>query len=404
MLERELEMLGAGALGGLLKRTAKHAHVPGSPCANCQTVLEGPYCHICGQLSDDQHRSILHLAWEGIEGLTHLDGRLAQTLPPLFLNPGKLARDHFEGRRQRHVPPFRLFLIALLVFMFVLEGLFHHTEKKVETAHAKHDAAAVVQQKLDAKLKQKGVVLDSDVAQATTDAAEAGDKDAAKARDNAARKSGVHINVGPMPADGKLAGVQVNGKEIITAGSSKDVDEAFTALHKSRAQAAAHAGPNTAKAPASTIAPDTEDKMEGWLEPRLKKAIDNKEYYLMVLFTWAHRLAILLLPILAGLLALVYVRRRKFFVYDHLIVSMQFLSFVFLISALAWIIPDPVRGIAVLVASIWAPVNLYQTLRGAYGSKWWTAAIKTAFLWISTVSLFGVLMLGLMALALAEMA
>ena len=73
-------------------------------------------CHVCGQSTDDQHRSIWHLAWEGIEGLTHLDGRLGQTLPPLFLNPGKLARDHFEGRRARHVPPFRLFLITLLVF------------------------------------------------------------------------------------------------------------------------------------------------------------------------------------------------------------------------------------------------------------------------------------------------
>ena len=81
-----------------------------------------------------------------------------------------------------------------------------------------------------------------------------------------------------------------------------------------------------------------------WLEEHIKRAAANKEYYGMVLFTWAHRLAILLLPILAGLLALVYVRRRKqFFIYDHLIVAMQFLSFEFLVFAIAWIIPDPVR-------------------------------------------------------------
>ena len=163
--------------------------------------------------------------------------------------------------------------------------------------------------------------------------------------------------------------------------------------------------PNDPKALSAAIDQDKDNsKVGGWLKPRLKKAIENKEYYLMVLFTWAHRLAILLLPILAGLLALVYVRRRKFYIYDHLIVAMQFLSFVFLISALAWIIPDPVRGFAILIASIWTPINLYQTLRGAYGSKWWTAAIKTAFLWVSTLFLFSMLMLGLMTLALAEMA
>ena len=42
-------------------------------------------------------------------------------------------------------------------------------------------------------------------------------------------------------------------------------------------------------------------------------------------------------------------------------------------------------------------------LRGAYGSRWFTAGIKTLFLWFSTVFLFSVLMLGLMTLALAEM-
>jgi hypothetical protein len=143
---------------------------------------------------------------------------------------------------------------------------------------------------------------------------------------------------------------------------------------------------------------------ESWVKSHLQRALANKDYYMMVLFTWAHRLAFLLLPILAGMLALVYVGRRKhFFLYDHLIVAMQFLSFVFLISALAWILPEPARGWAVLIASLWAPINLYQTLRGAYGSGRLGAVVRTGFLWTSTLLLFSVLMVGLMALALAQM-
>lgn len=88
----------------------------------------------------------------------------------------------------------------------------------------------------------------------------------------------------------------------------------------------------------------------GRVQSQLDKAIANKDYYLAVLFTWAHRLTILLLPILAGLLALAYVRRREFFIYDHLIVSMQFLSFVFLVSAPVALIPDPVRPWAIAAA------------------------------------------------------
>jgi len=377
VLERELELLGAGALGGLLKRKAKHMHAVGTPCANCQTELQGPYCHVCGQSSDDQHRSILHLMWEGIEGLTHLDGRLGQTLPPLFLSPGKLAKDHFEGRRQRHVPPFRLFLISLLVFMFVLEGLFHGA-KEHKAGEGKPDPIATAQQKFDAKMRQKAA---GHPAAAKPDA----DKDD-EAKDAGDKSKDKVIVVGPsaMPHVSFKSGLPKGGKlSIINADvNGKAID------------------PNNTKAMSAALGDDD----SGWLAPRLKKALDNKEYYLMVLFTWAHRLAILLLPILAGLLAMVYFRRRQFFIYDHLIVSMQFLSFVFLISAIAWIIPDPVRGFAVFVASVWVPINLYQTLRGAYGSKWYTAVIKAAFLWTATLFLFSFLMAGLMTLALAEMA
>jgi len=287
--------------------------------------------------------------------LTHLDGRLGQTLPPLFFQPGKLAKDHFEGRRQRHVPPFRLFLICLLIFIFALESLFHgnHQHTNVNVVTPGH----------------------------TVTVPAGSDKVVTIAPVKGGGHAHVNFDIGAAPK-GEVATVKVDGKSIIENGDGNEVGSAVDALDKD----------------------NDRSKVGGWLKPRLKKAIENKEYYLMVLFTWAHRLAFMLLPILAGLLALTYVLRRQFYIYDHLIVSMQFLSFVFLISAIAWILPDPVRGWAILVASIWVPINLYQTLRGAYGSSWWAAGIKAFFLWASTLTLFTFLMLGLMALALAEMA
>ena len=385
-MAREFEIIGLGAVGALLHGKGKHAPEPGTLCPNCGTEMQGFYCHVCGQSAHDTHRSIWHLAWEGIEGFTHLDGRLGQTLPPLFLNPGKLARDHLEGRRQRHVPPFRLFLITLLIFMFVLESLFHGaTDHKQTIVHGqtvtvtngKTATANVVFATPDqlkamlakARSKKGDIVTVSPVAIAPAKPAGAAGPITAG--------PGVHVNIGgPMPA--KLASVSVDNSET-------DVGTAID-------EAGAEPKPG-----------DKHSALETWLQQHIRRAAANKEYYLIVLFTWAHRLAILLLPILAGLLALVYVRRRQFFIYDHLIVAMQFLSFEFLIFAIAWIIPDPVRDTALLIATLWSPINLYMILRGAYGSRWFTALIKTFFLWFSTMFLFLILMTGLFTLALAEM-
>ncbi len=63
-----------------------HTH---TTCLNCEAQLHGRYCHDCGQSSDDHHRSIVHLMWEAVEGFTHLDGRLAKTVPALLFAPGK---------------------------------------------------------------------------------------------------------------------------------------------------------------------------------------------------------------------------------------------------------------------------------------------------------------------------
>lgn len=88
----------------------------GSPCANCGATLVGAWCHDCGQLAEDFHRSIVKLLGEVVEGLTHLDGRLWRTVPNLALKPGKLTRDYIHGHRAAQIPPLRLFLVVLLMF------------------------------------------------------------------------------------------------------------------------------------------------------------------------------------------------------------------------------------------------------------------------------------------------
>ena len=118
-MEREIELAAAASFGGWLKRKPRHLAAVGTPCANCGVALQGPYCHECGQLAEDFHRSIAHLVEETVESLLHLDGRLWRTLPRLVQKPAELTRDYLEGRRAGQIPPLRLFLVVVLLFFLV---------------------------------------------------------------------------------------------------------------------------------------------------------------------------------------------------------------------------------------------------------------------------------------------
>ena len=118
-MSNELEVVAGASAGGFLRRLPhKHARPIGSPCANCATPLAGPWCHQCGQVGEDFHRSIWKLIAEVFEGLLHFDGRVWTTLPDLFRHPARLTRAYLDGHRAPQIPPFRLFLVVLVAVFF----------------------------------------------------------------------------------------------------------------------------------------------------------------------------------------------------------------------------------------------------------------------------------------------
>jgi hypothetical protein len=312
---KELELAAVGSLSGVARpgRKARPAHT-WTHCLDCGAELQGPYCHQCGQSADDHHRSILHLAWEAVEGLTHLDGRLARTLPPLLFRPGRLARDQIEGRRTRHVPPFRLFLITLVGFLLAFELGNHGRPEAPRPVAAQH-----------VKLVVHGTAFD------------------------------------------------VEGK------SAKEIAETRKGLEM--------IGSNP---------------FGRWVIEHVTRVRANKQLFRAQADQWAHRLAILLLPMFATLLCALYFYKRQFFAYDHLLVAMQFLSFIFLVWGLAWLLPGPLRRLGFLAAAIWTPVNLFMILRGGYGSSALGAGLKTAVLTVSTVVLFAMLVVAVMLVAMGQ--
>ncbi len=362
----------SAAARGRARKAAEEGHSHDGDCANCGATLGGRYCHACGQDSDPHHRSIWHLVWEATEGLFHLDGRLWRTIPALFVSPGRLAKDYMDGRVARHTPPFRTFLVALLIFIFAAENLTHRlTEHDAERKAAEAAALKTPQGRAAAAAKLRA--------------------DAARERAEELAGAGTDRTDDLKDRDMNPAKVEARYARRIAWVESR------YAYDLAKADAVANDRPPPPPRPHRTTG------SLAWLRPALEKATATPEYYWSILFTWGHRLAILLLPIVGLSLALAYRNKPQIYLYDHLLVAMSLLSFGFVANAVCLLFPFSVMPWALSLVALWTPVNLFQTLRGGYGSSVLGAAAKTLLVWTITVTAFGLLLMGLLVFALTQL-
>ncbi|MDX1705371.1 DUF3667 domain-containing protein [Pseudidiomarina sp.] len=87
-------------------------------CRNCDTPLQGEYCHQCGQQNQQYLRSIFAVVGNLFGEIGHWDSRFYRTLSGLMLRPGFLTKEFVNGRHASYVPPLRLyFFISLIAFL-----------------------------------------------------------------------------------------------------------------------------------------------------------------------------------------------------------------------------------------------------------------------------------------------
>ena len=88
-------------------------------CLNCGTILQGPFCHYCGQPDRNFMRFFPVLLRELMEDFLDFDSRFMRTMKPLLFRPGKLTRDYLDGRRFRYTPPLRLYIFSSIACFFM---------------------------------------------------------------------------------------------------------------------------------------------------------------------------------------------------------------------------------------------------------------------------------------------
>ena len=107
-------------------------------CLNCETPLQGSFCHHCGQKSSTHRITFAKFVQHDLlHGIFHLDKGVLYTLKTLIYTPGYAARDFLKGRRVMHYNIFALFIIIVALKTLVdlqisPEGVFYSDEKSVK--------------------------------------------------------------------------------------------------------------------------------------------------------------------------------------------------------------------------------------------------------------------------------
>jgi hypothetical protein len=88
-------------------------------CLNCGTIVNGKFCHICGQQNIQIKQSFISLTRHFIYDIFHFDGKFFDTLKYLFTRPGYIPKEYIKGRRQSYLDPIRMYLFTSAIFFII---------------------------------------------------------------------------------------------------------------------------------------------------------------------------------------------------------------------------------------------------------------------------------------------
>ncbi len=335
----------------------------GEACLNCGATVTGAYCGGCGQKAH-VHRSVLHAVEEFLHGITHFDSKLWNTLPLLFVRPGKLTRDYVHGKRARYVAPVALFLLTIFS-MFLLFGFLHLPDLNAEGVNVD-----------PAKVKAATAQIDSQIAEL--------DKQIAVARAD------------PAQAD-EVAGMNIARTALITTretvakgaldpakGGRRDVFDVISAATKSG-----------------------ELKVEVGNEVLNVKATDalkNPDFVFYKMKQKGYKLSFLLVPLSLPWMILLFAWKRNVKVYDHVVFLLYSISFMSMLAMVAVAMASAGVTSSALYSTMFTVIpvlHMFAQLKEGYALGWFSAAWRTlalSSLAVVTLAVYfsGILLLGLL--------
>lgn len=125
-------------------------------CLNCGHQVEERYCPHCGQENTERRQPFYYLFTHFFEDFTHYDGQFWGATKNLLFNPGTLTTTYLEGKRQKFVPPVKLYIFVSFItfFIFALFPPFNINTEKGKKEHGTSQVKNVNKQALETLVKE----------------------------------------------------------------------------------------------------------------------------------------------------------------------------------------------------------------------------------------------------------
>jgi hypothetical protein len=300
-------------------------------CLNCGAILQGHYCHICGQENLELHESFGHMMNHAISDYFHFDHQFFHTLKPLLFKPGFLTNEYMAGRRAQYLHPVKMYIfVSIVYFLFLFQS---------------SGESNIVRYDENAKPAKNGIVIKS-----------ADDKELDSAKKLIAANSFI-----PTAAKKKIE-ENINRQKKVGKNENTVVTN-----YKKKPNGWFH--PNTKDSTYAEYLANqkklTSEEQDSFFERIWNKKTFQyreeygdraKEVFLDELKHNAPKMMFLLLPLFALILKIAFWKNKKFYV-EHLIYSFHFHCFLFLFLAILMLL-----HLLIPVNVVWQWVTLFAML------------------------------------------
>jgi hypothetical protein len=328
-------------------------------CLNCGATVQDKYCSHCGQLNAEPKESIGHLIGHFFADVTHYDSQFITTLRDLVFKPGFLTREYVAGKRASYLNPIRMYIFISAVFFLV-----SFSQKQ----EGNNSGGAIK--------PQSGVNL---FRQHLADSLRATEKPEGRLSGKDSIRNGLYSSLAARldtvsavknAADGSSVTANINNHGVVTLILTENKNKSVEQYEKEQKAEPAKKRDNA-----------TESYM---VKKVIKKILkDGSNGSVTITQNLEHdipKLMFILLPLFALFIRLFY-SRKKYFYSQHLIFSLHFHSFLFIILMLSGLLSnflplDKMWQGVIIVTLLVVFIYLAAALHNAYRQPVWLSVIK----------------------------